>query len=76
MDLKEYLFENRITQKEFAFSINRSLEAIHNICNCNNVPSDRIAYEIEKATKGKVKADELIQKCKRALARREKEVRF
>jgi len=60
MDLRTYLFKNRLTQRYFA-----------DLCGCNNItishivngkrPGKRIAKEIEEKTKGLVTYPEILK---------------
>jgi len=61
MDLRTYLFQNRITQLEFANEVECSKITISHIV-AGKRPSKRIAKRIEKVTKGAVTYPEILKK--------------
>lgn len=62
MDLREYLFRQRLSVTEFGKIINYSRAHISKVVHGKQQPSKRLAEAIEKATHGEVKARDLIQK--------------
>jgi len=60
MQLREYLFYNRISIVDFAKSIGASRTYISTIVNGKAVPSKWLAKEIESATSGQVTVNELL----------------
>jgi len=54
MDLRRYLFENRLTRKEFAERIDYTSNYVVMICK-GKKPGPKAAKAIEKATNGIVK---------------------
>lgn len=56
MNLREYLFYNKITVKDFADKLGYSRSYISGIVHELSMPSPRLAKEIEKVTQGKIKA--------------------
>lgn len=64
MDLREYLFRNRLTVTEFAKKINYGRTYINEIVSGNRTPGRKLAEAIEKATDGHVKAADLLKNKK------------
>lgn len=62
MDLREYLFRQRISVQEFAEKLEYSRTHLSLIVNGKGRPSPRLAKAIEKATNGEVTAEELLKK--------------
>ena len=60
MDLRTYLFEQRISQKAFGELLGLSRSAIASYVGKRRNPKYYIAVKIERLTKGKVKAIDLI----------------
>lgn len=63
MELVDYLWENRLHQKDFCKIINISPQYLSLICSYKKVPGFKVAFKIEDATNGKVKAKEILKKC-------------
>lgn len=61
MDLREYLFRNRLSITDFAKKINYDRNYISKIMHSVRSPGQKLAKEIEKATNGEVKANDLIK---------------
>jgi len=61
MDLRHYLFENRIRVKDFAQKIGYTPECISNVSNKKVRPSERLAQLIYQATEGQVSVEELLK---------------
>lgn len=60
MDLREYLFRNRLTVKEFSQRLECSRPHLTEIIHGRRKPGKRLANDIEKLTGGQVKAAELL----------------
>jgi len=60
MDLREYLFYNRMTVKQFSEKIGCSRNHISEIIHGRRIPGKRLAKDIEIATNGEVKAKNLL----------------
>jgi len=60
MQLKQWLFENRKTISEFAILTGFSRTSVTSILSKKIKPSERFLYEIDKATNGQVKKEDLI----------------
>lgn len=60
MDLRTYLFKNRITQKAFAEILDYSHHHIHNYLHKRLRVSPKLARKIEKVTNGEVTAKEVL----------------
>lgn len=60
MNLKIWLIEKHMNITEFAEIIGCHRHHIYNILSGSHKPSKRLAKSIEMATKGKVKADEIL----------------
>ena len=60
MNLREYLFLKRMTVKEFSEIVECSRNHISQIINSGTKPSKRLAKDIERATNGEVKAEDLL----------------
>lgn len=54
MDLREYLFKNRMSQRKFSQMTGISAPTIHKICQSNHKPSQAIVNLISKYTDGKI----------------------
>ena len=63
MDLRIYLYTNRISITDFAKKLLVSRPYLSQICLGNLTPSRRLARDIELATQGKVSIDELLKDC-------------
>ncbi len=61
MNLKEYLFLHRINIGDFAKRIQCNRSYFSRIVNGHLKPGKRLANDIEEATKGEVKAEELLK---------------
>ena len=61
MELREYLFRHRLKVTDFAKKINYGRTYINEIVVGTKKAGRKLAYEIEKATNGEVKADELLR---------------
>ncbi len=61
MDLREYLFRNRISIKALADQLEYSRTHLSLIVNKKAHPSARLARDIERATNGEVTAKELLK---------------
>ncbi len=61
MDLRRYLFENNISQKAFAEKIGYTSNYVNMIVKGRLRAFKPLAYAIEKATDGNVKAEELLK---------------
>jgi transcriptional regulator with XRE-family HTH domain len=60
MELREYLFKKRITNKEFAEKVNYDKSYIGDVANGKKKPGKKLAKAIEKATNGEVTVEELM----------------
>lgn len=60
MTLDEYLWKNKVSQRDFAALINSSDSMVSWLRNGGRRPSIELAQKIEKATKGHVPAVELL----------------
>jgi len=60
MDLKTYLSMNHIECKEFASKIGVHPNTIYNYIHWRRKPALDVGRKIEKATRGKVKIDDLL----------------
>ena len=60
MKLSEYLKLNRMTQVKFAEIVGVSRPLITHIISCRRSPSVKLILQIEKVTKGMVKAEDLL----------------
>jgi transcriptional regulator with XRE-family HTH domain len=61
MNLKDYIFLNRMSVNEFAKKIKCSCSYFSLLLNGHIKPRKRLAQDIEEATEGKVKAEELMK---------------
>jgi hypothetical protein len=61
MDLRRYLFEKKISIVDFSKTIECDRAYLSKIVNGKLKPSKRLAKDIEKATNGDVKAEELLK---------------
>jgi ribosome-binding protein aMBF1 (putative translation factor) len=61
MNLREYLFYNRITVKEFSEKIEYSRTHLSAIIHGRLKPSKRLAKQIERETNGEVTVKELME---------------
>ncbi len=61
MDLRTYLFHNRISVTDFSKILGCSRIHLSEIVNGRRIPSLMLAKAIERETKGKVKASELLK---------------
>jgi len=62
MHLREYLWNHKITIQKFAEKIKYSRHYISLIMRGDKIPSERLAEDIERATNGEVKAEEILRK--------------
>lgn len=62
MDLREYLFRNRIKISTFARSINYGRGYVTEIINGTKTPGKKLAKAIEEATNGQVTINEVLNK--------------
>lgn len=60
MELREYLFRNRVEVKQLAQELDYCRHHLSNIVNKKSFASHRLAKEIEKITNGQVTIPELI----------------
>lgn len=60
MDLREYLFKNRMTLVEFSRVVDFNRDHLSRVMHGRKRPSKKLARIIEKATNGHVKAQELL----------------
>jgi len=60
MDLRTYLFNNRLSVKEFAEKLHCSRTHMSAVMNGRLKPSIRLAASIERETNGEVKIKELL----------------
>lgn len=63
MDLRTWLFKNRISLRQFAKKIDYNFSYLSLIMNYKKVPSEKLAAKIEEGTNGAVKGQQLIKKC-------------
>lgn len=61
MNLREYLFVKRMTIQEFSENVEYSRVHISSIVNGKLKPSRKLARQIERATNGEVKAEDLLK---------------
>lgn len=61
MNLREYLFRQRISVQDFAEKLEYSRTHLSLIVNGKGKPSPRLAKSIERATNGEVTAQELLK---------------
>lgn len=61
MNLKEYLFLNRISVNDFAQKIKCNRSYFSRVINGHIKPGRRLAEDIEEATNGAVKAKDLLK---------------
>jgi len=61
MDLREYLFVNRLTVKEFSEKLDYSRTHLSGVIHGKLSPSRKLARAIEKATSGQVTAEEMMR---------------
>ncbi len=59
MDLREYLFRNRLTITEFAHRINYGRTYVNAIVTGTRTPGRKLAEAIAQATNGEVKTENL-----------------
>ncbi len=62
MELREYLFRNRMTQVKLAHLVDVTPNHIYGIVNRRTKPSKWLAMQISKATDGQVTFEELMAK--------------
>lgn len=65
MNIKEYLFLHRMSVNEFAEKIKCSRSYFSRLINGHVKPGKRLAEDIEEATNGEVKAQDLLTEMKR-----------
>jgi len=58
MDLRKYLFENRISITEFARKVRYSRNYLNQVILGHQVPSKKLVEIVEEVTEGKVKMRE------------------
>ena len=61
MNLRDYLYHNRISVSEFSETIDYSRTHISGVLHGKLRPSSRLARAIEKATNGEVTVEELMK---------------
>ena len=61
MHLREYLWNHKITIQQFAEKIKYNRHYISQIMRGEKVPSQRLAEDIERATNGEVKAEDILK---------------
>lgn len=66
MDLRTWLFKNRISLRQFAKKIDYNFSYLSLVMNYKRVPSEKLAMKIEEETQGTVKGQALIKKCEKA----------
>ena len=59
--MKEYLFRNNLTVKEFAFHLGISASYLYQLIKRERKPSLKLAQKIEKFTQGKIDLNQLIK---------------
>ena len=64
MDLKEYLYQKRLTLKQFSEIIGYNRSYLSLIMNGKLKPSKRLAKDIQEATNGQVTENELLEEQK------------
>lgn len=64
MDLRDYLHFQRISVTEFAQMLGCSRTHLSEIIHGKRIPGKWLAKDIERATNGEVKAEELLKKSK------------
>ncbi len=62
MKLSDWLWQNRLTQKQFAETLGYSRNYINMICNRKVVPGPPIRRMIIKITNGKVTEEEMMER--------------
>jgi len=62
MKLKTWLLNNRIYQREFAYSLGIHWQHLNGVVNGSRHPSVKLAFKIEKLTNGEVSALELLKR--------------
>jgi transcriptional regulator with XRE-family HTH domain len=72
MDLKTWLFRNQISQDEFCEKIDMSRGYMSLVINYKTIPSKKLVRLIEKATKGEVRGEYIINEAYRIRAYRNK----
>lgn len=72
MNLREYLYTQDITQKDFARAIGYSEESITKYLSFEHVCSLKLAKAVEYYTKGQVKSDEMIEWSKKGVQEKDK----
>lgn len=70
MDLPTYLFLNKISKVKFADRVGIHRLYLHHILAGRARPSVRLAKRMEKATFGKVKAEDILSICSSEIDRR------
>lgn len=58
--IKEYLFRNNLTVKEFAFQLKISNSYLYQLINGDRKPSLKLALKIEECTQGDVDVKQLL----------------
>lgn len=58
--LKNYLQNNKITQRDFSKKLNVHFMTVHLICSGKRRPSPQLALRIEQETQGGIGHDELL----------------
>lgn len=62
LELKIYLWEHKITQRDCAKKLGIAESRLSSICSYRLLPTAEIALGIEKITKGKIKAASFLQR--------------
>jgi hypothetical protein len=60
MKLADYLKKNKIERQDFALTVKISSGYVTHLCNGDFWPSRKVVKRIEKATKGKVRANDFV----------------
>jgi len=58
--MKEYLFRNKLTVKEFAFRLKISASYLYQLINGDRKPSLKLAQKIEEYTQGAIDVNQLL----------------
>ena len=58
--MKEYLFRNNLTVKEFAFQLKISASYLYQLINGDRKPSLKLALKIEECTRGAIDINQLL----------------
>lgn len=72
MDLREYLFRNRVTLTDFANKIEYDRAYLSLVSNGLQRPSERLAKTISDATEGQVTVEELLSIVPKKTSKKER----